>query len=378
MNELQVAVPQFAGQLLTQQALDEYCLTKDISKRDLLNRAFARKFLADNPNLEACHAIEFFHKIQETGANPFFGDIYCIPYNATEFGVKKVKANVMFGYQFLLQKAQETGEYEGYDGPVFREHVENWNPSNNFSRDTATCEVVVYRKGKRPTKYTADFWEFAKFKKDYNTGAMVLQSTWNNWKIMLEKCAVANAIRRAFPDVLRGIYCREEMDDENRRMEMVTVSPPQIQQIQEPPKNELTREEYKEELKTKLTEQVKLVPKTPPLMRIKREEKPVEVQPEIKEDGLTFNELAEVDDIKPIVEKKTPPPKKTEKADRPATNEEMQKIMAQMNKMIHEGHLDYDSLGALQRLQRSYNKLYELAVALSLREFAKVRTLLVQ
>ena len=359
-NEQQViVVPQFAHHFLDEALFNKHCLSNDVTKRDLLNLAYAKKFILDNPNLDASYVIEFLHKIQETGANPYFGDIYCIPYEVRGGGVK---ANIMFGYQFLLSKVKSTGEYDGYEGPVFTEHVENWNPLTNESRQTATCQVIVYRKNHMPTKYTADFWEFAKIKQDYRTGADQLQSTWRNWKIMLEKCALANALRRAFPEVLRGIYCKEEMWDENNGT-AVTVTPALTQAVTPalgPDPVEKAKEKLRQVLEKKETQPA---PKGNPPAR----KSPAPT--------LAPAEPVEVVNENPPVED-TPNTEVRTIRDRPATSEEMQKIMTEMNKAIHAGHLNYDTLGALQSAQKSYNKIYRIAVALSQKDYDQVRTLL--
>ena len=386
-------VPQVAQHLATAKALEEYCLLPDVSKRDRLSIAYARKFLADNPNIEANFVIEFFHKIQETGANPFFGDIYCLPFQAKDGNRFVTKATVMFGYQFLQDRAMSTGEYEGYDGPIFKEHVENWNPFTGAVRETATCQVTVYRTGRRPCTYTADFWEFAKIKKDYNTGALTLQSTWNNWKIMLEKCALANALRRAFPEVLRGIYCQEEMFDA-RHEEMQRVSAPVLAPAPQaaPPVVAIQERKVPPKREPVMVVTPGLEDKVEPVYEPIKEaqEMPFRPSPEDVADVLPASSpCGEVKDVVPegdgklpeseerSLEKKRVAPKKTlDKEDRPATNDEMMKIDAVMNKAIHDGHLGYDCLGALQGVQRSYKRLYDLAMALSKKDYVAVKAVL--
>jgi hypothetical protein len=66
----------------------------------------------------------------------------------------------------------------------------------------------VKRKGQAKVTYTAYLWELAK---QYN-GA--LSSTWASApKLMLNKCAVANAFRWAFPETLGSFSIQDEIKD---------------------------------------------------------------------------------------------------------------------------------------------------------------------
>ena len=51
----------------------------------------------------------------------------------------------------------------------------------------------------------------------YSEYARNVDQDWSNWRkmpeVMLEKVALARALRRAFPAMLGGIYTRDEMEE---------------------------------------------------------------------------------------------------------------------------------------------------------------------
>ena len=111
----------------------------------------------------------------------------------------KAKTTFQSGIDFMRSEAEETGEYEGQDPAEF----EFDDPQKPDWPTKAT--VKVYRAGKtRPFVGEARWIEF------FPGDAMGFQ-----WKkmptVMLSKCAEAQALRRAFPKKLAGLYVPEEM-----------------------------------------------------------------------------------------------------------------------------------------------------------------------
>lgn len=161
-----------------------------------------------NPNLNKQHFVEFITKAQLTGADPRLNQIYLIVHDSwnSQTQTKEPKGTTVFSYQFFIRLAQQTGELEGFDVDIIEDPY--LDLMTGKKRPSVTARAWVTRKGHGKMQYKARLWEFAKTTKD---GALM-----GNWKaspyLMLEKCAVANVMRWAFPEVLGNFYCADEME----------------------------------------------------------------------------------------------------------------------------------------------------------------------
>lgn len=117
------------------------------------------------------------------------------------------------GIYELRTTAQKTGDYMGQDEPEF-------GPDMEYLGQTVPqyCKVVVHRfhekSGERVSfPATARFEEYCGTRRDKETGSDVLNQRWAKAPYqMLEKCAEAAALRKAFPDELGGEMSAEEME----------------------------------------------------------------------------------------------------------------------------------------------------------------------
>ena len=161
-----------------------------------------------NPNLNKQHFVEFITKAQLTGADPRLNQIYLIVHDSwnSQTQTKEPKGTTVFSYQFFIRLAQQTGELEGFDVDIIEDPYLDFQTGKK--RPSVTARAWVQRKGYGKMHYKARLWEFAKTTKD---GTLM-----GNWKaspyLMLEKCAVANVMRWAFPEVLGNFYCADEME----------------------------------------------------------------------------------------------------------------------------------------------------------------------
>jgi phage recombination protein Bet len=139
--------------------------------------------------------------------DPFSGQVHCVKRWDSDLGREKMTIQVgIDGFRVI---ASRTGDHAGTSEPEF-DSEDGQRP--NWAR------VTVYRYGrdneKIPYTVKARYSEFVNTKKDGTPNRMWATKPY----IMLAKCAEAQALRKAFPDELSGMYAEEEMgqaDDQN-------------------------------------------------------------------------------------------------------------------------------------------------------------------
>jgi phage recombination protein Bet len=151
----------------------------------------------------------FMLKCKQTGLNPFARQIYCIErgfYDKNNQWQKKMETQVSIDGQRVV--AERTGVYEGQDGPYWCGDDGLWKDVWLKSEPPQAAKVGVYRKGFQDALYAVALWsEFAQRNKNGDTVA--------SWKkmpsLMLAKVAESQALRKAFPQDLAGLYTPQEM-----------------------------------------------------------------------------------------------------------------------------------------------------------------------
>lgn len=189
------------------QTMDETALTNILIKDSTLklDLNYIKIMKEKHSKLPKEQFIDFFYKAQITGADPRIGQVHLITFLNSyqdEQGnwKKRLEGSPVFNYLFLIQKAEETGKLDGFES--YTETVDGIKYG----------VAKVYRKDfSRPVIVRCSFDEFAKTNKEGG-----LLKMWKTMpEFMIEKCALANAIRRAFPS-LAGIYIEEEMQNPNQ------------------------------------------------------------------------------------------------------------------------------------------------------------------
>ena len=187
-----------------------------------IDKNYLSMLVADNPSLGEKDFIEFISKCRLTGADPRLNQIYLIVHNSwnSQKRVSEPKGTTIFSYQFFLRLAQKTGELDGLHVETNSDTYMDFNNCKTRPSITTTC--VIKRRGMAESiVYKARLWEFAKTDKEGK-----LSGNWkNSTYMMLEKCAVANALRWAFPETLGNMYIGEEM-------EKVTAEKPQTIKVE--------------------------------------------------------------------------------------------------------------------------------------------------
>jgi phage recombination protein Bet len=145
----------------------------------------------------------FAYACQRTGLDPFSRQIYAIKRGG--------KLTIQVSIDGLRSIAERTGQLDGSmsywcgDDGV-------WTDVWLSSKPPAAAKTVIHRKG-----CAHSFSATARFA-DFNAG----QGLWAKMpSVMIAKCSEAQALRRAFPADLSGVYSTDEMD---QAVEPVTVT----------------------------------------------------------------------------------------------------------------------------------------------------------
>lgn len=142
-----------------------------------------------NSNLLPNEQAQFLAISKTFNLNPWKREVYAVAYGSGD----KRKLSIIVGYEVYLRRAEEFPQYDGYE--------------TEFAGEGANmcCTCKVYRKDRNhPTGATV-------FLREYTQGNQM----WNTKpRVMLEKVAIATAMRRAFPSVFNGMpYIADELPD---------------------------------------------------------------------------------------------------------------------------------------------------------------------
>jgi phage recombination protein Bet len=170
----------------------------------------------------------FFHYCQKTGLDPFKKQIYLLERKTWNKDAKQweYQQTIQVGIDGFRANAQTAATRQGinveYEDTVWFDASgakhEVW-----LDRDTppAAARVVIVKVLSDGTRLrvpgVALFEDYAAYgvKKDKDTQKVIDRWLQNQWAVMpahmIEKCAEAFALRRAFPDDLSGIYVEEEL-----------------------------------------------------------------------------------------------------------------------------------------------------------------------
>jgi phage recombination protein Bet len=149
----------------------------------------------------------FAYACQRTGLDPFSRQIYAIKRGG--------KLTIQVSIDGLRSIAERTGQLDGSmsywcgDDGV-------WTDVWLSSKPPAAAKTVIHRKG-----CAHSFSATARFA-DFNAG----QGLWAKMpSVMIAKCSEAQALRRAFPADLSGVYSTDEMDQAVEPVTVTSIAP---------------------------------------------------------------------------------------------------------------------------------------------------------
>lgn len=169
----------------------------------------------------------FFHFCQKTGLDPFSKQIYLLDKRSKKEGQWVVNWVIVVGIDGFRVNAQRAADRRGitleYEETVWYDHKsgkhEVWLGGEDGTELPAAAKVVVVKVMPDGTRLRipgmAKFESYAGYGKNQKTGERYLMSQWGTMPDhMIEKCAEAFALRRAFANDLGGIYIEEEIQGE--------------------------------------------------------------------------------------------------------------------------------------------------------------------
>ena len=186
-------------------------LPEEKDRKLKLNENYFLDLSKQYPQLQTSDFISFIHQCLLTGADPRKKQIYLIPReqsfkSANGQWEKKTVATTVVAYQYFISKAIQTGQLKSFK--VSTDTIEYINPCTGKKISTICSVASVLRNGMDlPVEYSARYPEFVSVDREGNPTAL--------WKskpyLMLEKCALCNAMRQTFPEELTGFYTSEEI-----------------------------------------------------------------------------------------------------------------------------------------------------------------------
>ncbi|MGH2379322.1 MAG: phage recombination protein Bet, partial [Candidatus Limnocylindria bacterium] len=151
----------------------------------------------------------FGRQVERTGLDPFARQIYVVyRYNRRR---RREEMSIETTIDGLRLTAERTGRYEGQTRSRWCGEDGRWRESWAASEPPVAATVGVFKRGARePTWGTAHFCEYAEFWADSGRPKGFYETMPRN---QLAIRAEAQALRKAFPAELSGLYAAEEMAD---------------------------------------------------------------------------------------------------------------------------------------------------------------------
>lgn len=160
---------------------------------------------------------QFVHICRTVRLDPIRRQIYCFVFGKQNDRRMTVVTSIG-GYRAI---AERTGNYRPGKTETVIVETEKDAQCNPLGVSHAVATVFKYVHGEWHEVTETAYWsEFAPLKEiwedDKPTGRFRLDPKKDNWRrmprVMIEKCAEAKALRRAWPDDFDGLYSEDEMD----------------------------------------------------------------------------------------------------------------------------------------------------------------------
>ena len=158
---------------------------------------------ATTPGLNHSQVQQFLAVSMAFNLNPWKKEVYPIPYTSNG----KTTMSIVTGYEVYLKRADLNPNYDGYQiewtGTFVRSKVQKSGKNGNYSVDVllpndddVSCICTVYRKDRKMPVRCEVFYS------EYTQGNYMW---YTKPRVMLEKVAIARAMRLAFPTEFGGM-----------------------------------------------------------------------------------------------------------------------------------------------------------------------------
>jgi phage recombination protein Bet len=199
---------------------------------ELIRHTVAKDCQPDEFNL-------FIAVAQRAGLDPFRRQISALVFNKNK--PEKRRMSIITGIDGLRAIAARSGRYRPDENePVITYDPSLKSPTNPLGIEKAVVRIYIRDEGGdawRPVAGVAHWDEFAPITEEWGedertgkrrpTGKMTLDAS-GNWyrmgRVMISKCAEAQALRKAFPEDLSGLYEGAELD----QARVVDLNPSEI------------------------------------------------------------------------------------------------------------------------------------------------------
>lgn len=158
----------------------------------------------DNEELTDEDFFKFVRECEKRQLDPFAKQIYAILRWTQGKGKVMAIQTSIDGFRLIAERTQK---YEGQEGPFFYDSKGNETPVWLSTTPPAAARVGVWKRGARTVTWGVARYEAYCQKKDGKP--MGLWATMPD--VMLAKCAESQALRKAFPQELSGLYTGDEM-----------------------------------------------------------------------------------------------------------------------------------------------------------------------
>jgi|TARA_X000001382_G_C3177343_1_gene181380 phage recombination protein Bet len=164
---------------------------RDLNDNDIkLTPAVVKKYICNNSAITDSEMAMFLKLCQHQQLNPFLREVYLI-----KFGNQP--ASMVTGKETFLKRAKRDPRYAGHECSI----------EGTVPEMSATAKVYV-QGYQVPISCTVFYEEYVGTKRDGTPSSM-----WaNKPRTMLQKVALVQALREAFPDTFGGMYSQEEIN----------------------------------------------------------------------------------------------------------------------------------------------------------------------